>query len=116
MQAQKLTLMRLQKEEAGLTRESLPNAIVVRDGLLNFHFCLYNLEGHYAEGFYHGVLELHENYPFMAPKLIFFTPNGRFDINMTICTSFTNYHQESWTSAWNVRTLILATISFMYSE
>ena len=35
---------------------------------------------------------------------------------MPICTSFTNYHQESWTSAWNVRTLILATISFMYSD
>ena len=35
---------------------------------------------------------------------------------MPVCTSFTNYHQESWTSAWNVRTLILATISFMYSE
>lgn len=89
---------------------------MVRDGLLNFHFCLFDLEGSYKGGFYHGVLELHENYPFMAPKLIFFTPNGRFETNIPICTSFTNFHQESWTSAWNVRTLILATISFMYSE
>jgi ubiquitin-conjugating enzyme E2 J2 len=52
----------------------------------------------------------------MAPNLIFYTPNGRFQTNKPICTSFTSYHQESWTSAWNVRTLILATISFMYSE
>ena len=35
---------------------------------------------------------------------------------MPICTSFTSYHQESWTSAWNVRTLIQGTISFMLSE
>jgi ubiquitin-conjugating enzyme E2 J2 len=35
---------------------------------------------------------------------------------MAICTSFTNYHQESWTSAWNVRSLIQATISFMYAN
>jgi ubiquitin-conjugating enzyme E2 J2 len=116
MQVQKLTQMRLQKEEASLDREPLANALVARDGMLNFHFCLYNLEGPYEGGFYHGLLELHENYPFMAPKLIFYTPNGRFDTNIPICTSFTNYHQETWTSAWNVRTLILATVSFMYSE
>lgn len=116
MQVKKLTLQRLMKEEAALEREPIPNALVTRKGVLNFHFCLHDLEGPYAGGFYHGLLELHENYPFAAPKLIFYTPSGRFDVNLPICTSFTNYHQESWTSAWNVRTLILATISFMYSE
>jgi len=45
-----------------------------------------------------------------------YTPNGRYEVNMAICTSFTNYHQESWTSAWNVRSLIQATISFMHSN
>jgi len=47
---------------------------------------------------------------------MFFTPSGRFEVSKPICTSFTNYHKESWTSSWNVRTMILATISFMYSE
>ena len=32
-----------------------------------------------------------------------------------ICTTFTNYHKESWSTAWNVETMILATISFFQS-
>ena len=111
-----IKLRRLEKEEQQLINDPIANALVKREGVLNFHFVIYNLEGEYKGGFYHGLLELHENYPFAAPKLIFYTPSGRFDVNLPICTSFTNYHQESWTSAWNVRTLILATISFMYSE
>ena len=43
MQAKKLTMQRLIKEEAGLDKDPLPNAIVTRKGLLNFHFCLHNL-------------------------------------------------------------------------
>ena len=93
MQAKKLTMARLLKEEASLEKEPLSNALVTRKDFLNFHFCLYNLEGPYSGGFYHGRLELHENYPFAAPKLIFYTPSGRFDTNLPICTSFTNYHQ-----------------------
>jgi ubiquitin-protein ligase len=109
-------MQRLMKEQAMLDREPIPNALVTREGHLNFHFCLHDLDGPYAGGIYHGLFELHENYPFNAPKLFFFTPSGRFETNLPICTSFTNYHQETWTSAWNVRSLVLATISFMYSE
>jgi ubiquitin-conjugating enzyme E2 J2 len=94
----------------------MENALVSRVGMLDFHFCLYGLEGAYRGGFYHGLLQLHENYPFRAPKLFFYTPSGRFEINTPICTSFTHFHQETWTSAWNIRTLIVATISFMYTE
>jgi ubiquitin-conjugating enzyme E2 J2 len=90
--------------------------LVRRVGTLHFHFCLHGLEGAYSAGLYHGLLELDENYPFRAPKLYFYTPSGRFEVNTPICTSFTSFHQETWTSAWNVRTLIIATISFMYSE
>lgn len=115
MNSQHLTTVRLHKEEIKLQMDPIPNAIVVREGYLNFHFCLYHLDSPYSEGIYHGLLELHENYPFAAPKLLFYTPNGRFQTNIPICTSFTNYHQESWTSAWNIRTLILGTISFMLS-
>jgi ubiquitin-conjugating enzyme E2 J2 len=47
---------------------------------------------------------------------MFFTPSGRFEVSKPICTTFTNFHKESWTSGWNVRTMVLATISFMTSE
>jgi ubiquitin-conjugating enzyme E2 J2 len=89
---------------------------VAREGVLNFHFCLHGLDGAYAGGFYHGVLQLSEEYPFAPPQLQFFTPSGRFEVNKPICTTFTNFHKESWASSWNVRTMILATISFMNSE
>ncbi len=59
MQAKKLTLQRLMKEEASLERDPLENAIVTRKDVLKFHFCLHHLEGPYAEGLYHGLLELH---------------------------------------------------------
>lgn len=83
---------------------------------MNFYFIIYNLEDEYKDGFYYGLLEMHENYPFGAPKLFFYTPSGRFEIDTPICTSFTNYHPESWTSAWNIRSLLLATVSFMTSN
>ena len=47
--------MRLMREEKSLDNEPIPNAIVTRDGLLNFHFCLYDLEGPYKGGLYHGL-------------------------------------------------------------
>lgn len=56
MHSKKLTLQRLQKEHISLEKEPPANAIVVRKDILNFHFCLYNLEGPYQGGFYHGVL------------------------------------------------------------
>lgn len=99
-----------------LRRDPLTNVLVKRDGILDFHFVIYNLDGDYKNGFYYGLLQLHENYPFAAPKLFFYTPSGRFELNMPICTSFTHYHQESWTSAWNVRSLLLGTVSFMTSD
>jgi ubiquitin-conjugating enzyme E2 J2 len=116
MSNQKLVLLRLNKEEQRLLQEPLEQAWVAREGVLNFHFVIHGLEGAYAGGFYHGLLELSEEYPFAPPRLLFFTPSGRFQTNTPICTSFTNFHKESWTSTWNVRTMVLATISFMTSE
>lgn len=74
------------------------------------------MDAPYQNGFYFGLLKLHENYPFAAPQLFFYTPNGRFEIDTAICASFTSHHQESWTSAWNVRSLLIAIVSFMNSE
>jgi hypothetical protein len=47
--------MRLQKEEASLNREPIPNALVTRDGHLNFYFLLHDLDGPYEGGLYHGL-------------------------------------------------------------
>jgi ubiquitin-conjugating enzyme E2 J1 len=89
----KLVLLRLEKEEAKLHNEPLDQAWVARKGVLDFHFCIHDLDGQYTGGFYHGVLQLSEEYPFAPPKLLLFTPSGRFEVNKPICTSFTNYHK-----------------------
>jgi hypothetical protein len=52
----KLVILRLQKEEKRLHDEPLDQAWVAREGLLNFHFCIYGLDSSYSGGFYHGVL------------------------------------------------------------
>lgn len=67
-------------------------------------------------GLYHGVIELPEDYPFAPPKIKFLTQNGRFQVDKPICTTFTNYHKETWSSAWSIRTIITGLVSFMYTN
>jgi ubiquitin-conjugating enzyme E2 J2 len=88
-----ITLARLNKEEFRMSKNPIKNAIVKRKGILNFYFVLFGLDGDYAGGYYYGVLELPEDYPFSPPKLKFFTPSGRFETDTAICTTFTNYHR-----------------------
>ena len=59
------------------------------------------------------MIKLPYNYPLSAPSVISLTPNGRFIPNKPICTTFTNYHQNTWNCIWNLRTMIQAIISFM---
>lgn len=112
----RITEMRLQKEAVALEKEPIPNVLVHREDLLNFHFCFYGLEEEYAQGFYHGVLELPEDYPFSPPKIKLLTNSGRFEAGKSICTTFTHYHKETWSSTWNIRNILTAMISFMYSQ
>ena len=44
------------------------------------------------------------------------TPSGRFEINKPICTSFSDYHPETWDPSWNIQTIVLGLISFMLTE
>ena len=90
--------------------------MVSKTDFLTFHFCLYGLEEDFSSGFYHGVLQLAEDYPFSPPKIWFLTENGRFEVGKPICTTFTHYHKETWSSSWNIKTILTALISFMYSN
>ena len=62
------------------------------------------------------MLKFPANYPFSAPSIHMFTPNGRFHLNEMICMSFSNFHNELWTPAWNVEKIMLGLLSFMQSE
>ncbi len=41
------------------------------------------------------------------------TPNGRFQPNTKLCLSMSDFHPESWTPNWGVRTILLGLYSFM---
>lgn len=96
-----------------------PNLILKPDldNILIWYFVVYDLKDTpYQNGFYFGKILLPEEYPFKAPDFIFLTPNGRFEVNKKICTSFSAYHPESYTTAWNILTMMEGLISFMTDE
>lgn len=70
----------------------------------------------YQGGEYIMKFVLTKEYPLTPPDFIFLTPNGRFDINKKICTSFTGFHKESWSPCYNFNTLFTSIISFMLDE
>ena len=45
-----------------------------------------------------------------------FTPSGRFKTNSKICTSFSDFHPESWNPLWGVNSICIGLISFMVSD
>lgn len=55
-------------------------------------------------------------YPMKPPSILMFTPSGRFEVNKPICTSFSNYHPETWNPLWGVESIVIGLISFMLSE
>ena len=82
-----------------------------------WHFIIYNLRGSpYEKGYYHGRLHFPESFPFKPPKIMMVTPNGRFLTNTPICTSFSDFHPETWNPTWDVEQIISALISFMLKE
>lgn len=50
------------------------------------------------------------------PSIIMFTPSGRFAVNQKICTSFSDFHPETWNPMWGVETIVIGLISFMLSD
>jgi len=91
--------------------------IFVEKNIFVWDFLIFGLqECDYQGGFYHGRINFPSEYPMKPPKLLMFTPNGRFQTNKPICTSFSNYHPETWNPLWGVESIVIGFISFMLSE
>jgi hypothetical protein len=41
------------------------------------------------------------------------TPSGRFQVNMRLCLSMSDYHPETWQPSWSVATVLQGLLSFM---
>eukprot|EP01057_Protomagalhaensia_wolfi_P004345 Protomagalhaensia_wolfi_Nauph_80__4344@NODE_443_length_2515_cov_105_813813_g333_i0_p4_GENE_NODE_443_length_2515_cov_105_813813_g333_i0NODE_443_length_2515_cov_105_813813_g333_i0_p4_ORF_typecomplete_len142_score15_08UQ_con/PF00179_26/2_1e23ProkE2_B/PF14461_6/6_3e05RWD/PF05773_22/0_097_NODE_443_length_2515_cov_105_813813_g333_i027452 len=88
------------------------------DSLLIWHFVLYDFppDSPYQGGVYHGILTYPSEYPFKPPNIKILTPNGRFEPDMSLCFSISDYHPETWNPAWNMRTILLAFYNFMQDK
>lgn len=92
-----------------------PNLILrPSDDLTVWYFIVYDLlDTPYERGVYYGNIYLPKEYPLKPPDFVFNTPNGRFEVGKKICTTFTGYHQDTYTSTWNIMTMMEGMISFM---
>lgn len=70
----------------------------------------------YQGGEYVVEMDLSKEYPMHAPVIRMLTPSGRFAVGKSICTTFTNYHPESWSPLYNFSTIIASLVSFMLDE
>ena len=116
--ASRLCIKRLAKEILMYEKENFkfPNLILryKPDNMLIWYFLVYDLkETPFENGVYMGKVMLNEQYPLKPPNFHFITPNGRFETNKNICTTFSSYHQETYTSTWNIMTMMQGMISFM---
>lgn len=116
--ASRLCLKRINKEISMYEKEkfSFPNLFLryKDDDILTWYFLVHDLkETPFEGGIYFGKVMLDKEYPLKPPNFIFITPNGRFETYKKICTTFSAYHQETYTSTWNILTMMEGMISFM---
>ncbi len=84
------------------------------ENLYHFH---YVIEGPpdtpYHGGFFHGELVFPPNYPLAPPRVVMHTPSGRFEVDMALCLSMSDYHPETWNPVWGVEKILMGLLSFM---
>jgi ubiquitin-conjugating enzyme E2 J2 len=112
---------RLQKEIALYKQENFkfPNLILryQESNLLRWHFIIYDLQDTcFQNGVYYGYIHLPNEYPFKAPDFYFVTPNGKFETNTKICTTFTSFHPETYTCTWNILSMTEGMVSYMTDD
>ncbi len=114
----KVCVKRLNKELRNIMKNPIPQLKTrpLAENILEWHYVIYNLDGCYKDGIYHGVLKFPSDYPYKPPSLRMITPSGRFHINQKLCLSFTDFHPESWNPMWSVSTILSGLVSFFLEE
>ena len=86
----------------------------------NMYKVYFKIEGpsdsDYAGGEYVGVLKLDADYPMTPPEIQMLTPSGRFVVKKPICTTFTNFHPESWCASYTFSSILTSFVSFMLED
>mmetsp|Transcript_45316 Transcript_45316/g.117307 ORF Transcript_45316/g.117307 Transcript_45316/m.117307 type:complete len:274 (-) Transcript_45316:19-840(-) len=117
--ASKQAASRLRKELKAISADPPPHIHVSCDesNILSWN---YLLEGPsdtpYEGGWYWGRLKFPKHYPFAPPSILMVTPSGRFETNVRLCLSMSDYHPETWQPAWSLSTVLKGLLSFMCEE
>lgn len=107
---------RLTKELKQIMSEPIDNCLIRAEmsNIFIFHFVLDGISDTPLEGGkYYGTIKFPPEYPFKPPAIFLHTKNGIIQTDESICTSFSEYHPESWQPAFGPRTAILGMFVFL---
>lgn len=81
---------------------------------LLLHFAFYGFPdgSPYHGGCYHGTLTPPREYPYRPPEVRMLTENGRFEVDKSICTTFSAWHPEEWSPACTAAILLEALLVY----
>ena|SRR3989338_3278080 len=84
------------------------------DNVLVWNYVIFDMDDdRFRGGQYWGELTFPPEYPMKPPSIKMMTPNGRFKTNERLCLSISDFHPESWSPSWSVRSILLGITSFM---
>ncbi|CAJ0587075.1 unnamed protein product, partial [Mesorhabditis spiculigera] len=92
-------------------------AYPMEENLFEWHFTVRGpRDTDFDGGIYHGRIVFPDDYPMKPPNIMFFTPNGRWELNKKVCLSISGYHPETWLPSWSIRTALHALVGFMATD
>ena len=109
-------LTRLRKELIKIQKEPVPliDARPLESNLFEWHYAIQGAPGTVFEGgVYHGKVVFPPQYPYKPPTIHIMTPNGVFDPKVTVCTTMSDYHPETWNPLWNISSILSGLQSLM---
>ena len=84
------------------------------------YMCCFQVRGPedtpYFGGVYHGKLVFPKEFPFLPPAIYMITPSGRFECNIRLCLSISDYHPKQWNPGWSVAAILTGLLSFMLED
>mmetsp|Transcript_61173 Transcript_61173/g.171121 ORF Transcript_61173/g.171121 Transcript_61173/m.171121 type:complete len:250 (+) Transcript_61173:72-821(+) len=115
--ADRAALTRLRREYSNIQAEKIPHIVArpTERNMLIWHYVLHDLppETAYSGGVYWGKLVFPKEYPNKPPAIYMLTPSGRFETNVRLCLSMSDFHPESWNPAWRIESILVGLVSFM---
>jgi ubiquitin-protein ligase len=106
-------------EKRLLEKEPLDNMTAYQDEsnpLIWYFYIKGQKDTPFNGGEYIGRIQHSPEYPAKPPKFFMLTPSGRFELEKEICLTISQHHPESWTSNWNIKTILIAFYSIFLDD